>query len=102
MQRSEGLRAEVARSNVHVVTVYPGPVRSAMEDAGRSAFDATAAARYVPTGDSDVLAALVLAAVKKKRPRVIDPKSYAVARWFPGTTRWLTDRLTPQLKRLPG
>jgi short-subunit dehydrogenase len=98
---SEGLRAEAKQGGVHVVTVYPGPVRSAMEAAGRAAYQDTAALRYTPTGDSDVLARLVLDAVEKRRPRVIYPRSYALARWFPGTTRWITDRLTPALKQLP-
>jgi len=96
---SEGLRAEVKRSNVHVVTVYPGPVHSAMEVAARAVYPTTASVRFIPTGDSDVLAALVLDAVKKKKARVIYPKTYATARWFPGTSRWLTDPLTPPLKR---
>jgi short-subunit dehydrogenase len=98
---SEGLRAEARRGGVHVVTVYPGPVHSAMEAAGRAAYPDSAAVRFTPTGDSDVLARLVLAAVRKKRPRVIYPRSYVLARWFPATTRWVTDRLTPPLKQLP-
>jgi len=98
---SEGLRAETKRGGVHVVTVYPGPVRSALEAAGRAAFRETAALRYTPTGDSDVLASMILDAVKKRRPRVIYPRTYTLARWFPATTRWVTDRLTPALKQLP-
>jgi short-subunit dehydrogenase len=97
---SEGLRAEAARGNVHVVTVYPGPVRSAMEAAAREKYRATAAVRFAPTGDADVLARLVLAAIARKRPRVIYPRSYAFARWFPGISRWVTDKLTPPLEQL--
>jgi short-subunit dehydrogenase len=97
---SEGLRAEVARHGVHVVTVYPGPVRSAMEAQAREKYEATLAVRFTPTGDSDTLARLVLAAVRNKKPRVIYPRSYVFARWFPGTSRWLTDALTPPLVRL--
>jgi len=98
---SEGLRAEAKRGGVHVVTVYPGPVHSAMEAAGRAAFEPSAAVRWVPTGDSDTLARLIIRAVKRRRARVIYPRSYVLARWFPGTTRWVTDRLTPPLKQLP-
>ncbi|MFO0572075.1 MAG: SDR family oxidoreductase [Polyangiaceae bacterium] len=97
---SEGLRAEVARHGVHVVTVYPGPVTSAMEAKAREKFEPTFAVRVTPTGDPDTLARLVLAAVEKKRARVIYPRTYVLARWFPGTSRWLTDALTPPLQRL--
>ena len=97
---SEGLRAEVARHGVHVVTVYPGPVRSAMEAKAREAFEQSFAVRFTPTGDSDTLARLVLAAVEKKKARVIYPRTYVLGRWFPGTSRLLTDALTPPLRRL--
>ena len=36
---SEGLRAEMKPYGIHVVTVYPGPVTSDMEAAGRAAYD---------------------------------------------------------------
>ncbi|MCC6903305.1 MAG: SDR family NAD(P)-dependent oxidoreductase [Polyangiaceae bacterium] len=89
---SEGLRAEAARGGVHVVTVYPGPVKSAMEAAGRAAYEQSRLVELMtPTGDPDVLARLVLAAVEKRRARVIYPRLNVFARWFPGTTRRLTD-----------
>lgn len=97
---SEGLRAEVKRHGVHVVTVYPGPVTSAMEAAGRAAYEETAAARYTPTGSPDVLARLIAHAVEKKRPRVVYPRLYGLARHFPNATRWAMDALTPPLKPL--
>lgn len=99
---SEGLRAEAARSGVHVVTVYPGPVRSAMEASGRAAYEETRLVKLLtPTGDPDVLARLVLSAVERKRARVIYPRLNVFARWFPGTARWLIDAFTPPLKQLP-
>lgn len=100
---SEGLRAEVKRHGIHVVTVYPGPVTSAMEAAGRAAYEETAGAKLAPTGDPDVLARLVSRAVEKKKPRVVYPRMYALARHFPNATRWALDVLTPPLKALtPG
>ncbi len=99
---SEGLRAEAARSGVHVVTVYPGPVKSAMEALGRAAYEESRLVSLLtPTGDSDVLARLVLGAVEQRRARVIYPRLNVFARWFPGTARWLIDRFTPPLKQLP-
>lgn len=99
---SEGLRAEAARSGVHVVTVYPGPVKSAMEASGRAAYEETRLVKLLtPTGDPDALARLVLSAVERKRARVIYPRLNVFARWFPGTARWLIDTFTPPLKQLP-
>jgi short-subunit dehydrogenase len=95
---SEGLRAEVKRHGIHVVTVYPGPVTSELEAAGRAAFEDRATTRNVPTGTPEVLARLVADAVAKKKPRVVYPRMYGVARHFPNATRWALDALTPPLK----
>jgi short-subunit dehydrogenase len=97
---SEGLRAEVKPHGIHVVTVYPGPVTSAMEAAGRASYEATAVANHTPTGSPEVLARLIGDAVQKKRPRVVYPRLYGFARHFPNATRWALDALTPPLKRL--
>ena len=96
---SESLRAEVKARGVHVVTVYPGPVKTAMADAAiaRYAKDPSGA---LPSGTADVLAKLVLRAALRRRPRVIYPRSYTLARMFPGLTRWITDTFSPIPKRL--
>jgi short-subunit dehydrogenase len=96
---SEGLRAEVKKDGVHVVTVYPGPITSEMEAAGRAAFEDHSMTRNVPTGTPEVLARLVADAVARKRARVIYPRMYGLARHFPNATRWALDALTPPLKR---
>jgi short-subunit dehydrogenase len=97
---SEGLRAEMKPHGIHVVTVYPGPVTSDMEAAGRAAYTETAASKYTPTGAPDVLARMIATAVEKKRPRVVYPRVYALSRHFPNATRWALDVLTPPLKAL--
>jgi short-subunit dehydrogenase len=95
---SEGLRAEVAPHGVHVVTVYPGPVKSDMESAARASFDASPALSRVPTGTPEALARLVAEAVERRRPRVIYPRVYGLSRLFPNATRWLVDNFTPPLR----
>jgi short-subunit dehydrogenase len=85
---------------IHVVTVYPGPVTSDMESAGRAAYENTAGAKYTPTGSPDVLARMIAKAVEKKRPRVVYPSIYAISRHLPNFTRWAIDALTPKLKAL--
>jgi len=96
---SEGLRAEVAPHGVHVVTVYPGPVRSEMETAARNAFATSPTLTRVPTGTPETLARLIAEAVEQRKPRVIYPKIYGLSRLFPsGVTRWAVDNFTPPLK----
>jgi short-subunit dehydrogenase len=95
---SEGLRSEVKKHGIHVVTVYPGPVTSELEAAGRAAYEDRATSRNVPTGTPEVLARMVADAVAKKRPRVVYPRMYGMARHFPNMTRWALDTLTPPLK----
>jgi short-subunit dehydrogenase len=95
---SEGLRAEMKPHGIHVVTVYPGPVTSDMEAAGRAAYQETAATKYTPTGTPDVLARMIATAVAKKRDRVVYPRLYGLSRHFPNMTRWALDALTPPLK----
>jgi short-subunit dehydrogenase len=96
---SEGLRAEVKKHGIHIVTVYPGPVTSAMEAAGFDAYQDRLGLRSIPTGSPEVLARLIADAVVKKRARVVYPRVYGVARQFPNTTRWVLDTLTPPVKK---
>jgi len=95
---SEGLRAEVAPFGVHVLTVYPGPVRSDMESAARTKFETTTTLTRVPTGTPEALARLVADGVEHKKPRIIYPKIYGLSRLFPNITRWAVDTFTPPLK----
>jgi len=95
---SEGLRAEVKPHGVHIVTVYPGPVESAMEAAGRASYHDSKVMDGLPTGKPAVLAKRIANAVDKRRPRVIYPWIYTLSRMFPGISRWVTDRMTPKLR----
>lgn len=93
---SESLRAEVAGSGVHVVTVYPGPVDTAMGQAGYAAYGDSFAVKATPMGTPEVMAQQVMQALDDRVDRIIYPKAYWSARWFPGVTRWFLDRFTPR------
>ena len=97
---SEGLRAELKPHGVHVVTVYPGPVATPMETAGRSAYEelSLVAKLLAPVGDAGVLARMIADAVEHKDPRVIYPATNVLGRHFPGVTRVLLDAFTPKVK----
>ena len=95
---SESLRGELRGTGVHVVCVYPGPVKTAMADAAMASYGDVRAGQlaHMPTGDTATLARKVRRAVERREARVIYPGIYRLARWFPGTTRWVLDRLSPK------
>jgi short-subunit dehydrogenase len=99
---SESLHSELRGTGVHVMTVYPGPVRTAMEEQARAAYEETVLMRlFTPTGDPRVLARKIADGVKSRRARIIYPVGFALARHFPNLTRFVLDRFTPPLKALP-
>jgi short-subunit dehydrogenase len=89
---SECLRLELANTGVHIVTVYPGPVKTAMADRNFDQFENSAQMRRLPTGDTRTLARLVRRAVARKRARVIYPSFYRIPWLFPWLSRFLTER----------
>jgi short-subunit dehydrogenase len=99
---SESLRGELRGTGVHVLTVYPGPVRTPMETAGRAAYKETALMRLLtPVGDAEVLARKIARGVASRRARIVYPGIYALARHFPNLSRFMLDRFTPPIKAAP-
>jgi short-subunit dehydrogenase len=94
----ECLRGELRKTGVHVVVVYPGPIKTAMADAAMVKYESSRALTSMPMGTCDQLALKVRRAVEKRRARVVYPASYHMSRLFPGITRWFVDRFTPPLK----
>jgi short-subunit dehydrogenase len=99
---SESLRAEVGRRGVHVVTVYPGPVKTAMADAALAKYDAGGPQNALPVGTVEELARRVMRAIARRQARVIYPRAYVAARMFPSLTRWAVDRFSPLPRKLEG
>ena len=98
---SESLRGELRGSGVHVVTVYPGIIASTeMAQASLAKYAESKLLPYLG-GDVTMLARLTLRAIERRRDRVIYPRSGVLARLFPGTTRWLLDRVTPGFRTAP-
>ena len=86
---SETLRAELRGTGVNLVTVYPGPVKTAMGDAAYETFGGRKGlAAVAPEGTTDVLARRVRRAVLKGKARVIYPRFYSLPFYFPWIGRW--------------
>jgi short-subunit dehydrogenase len=87
---SEIARAELAPHGIRVVTVYPGPVRSALEQGARDAYGGGGLfGRFAPTGDPDELARRIVGAIERDEPRVIYPRLYGVGWSATNLSRWI-------------
>jgi short-subunit dehydrogenase len=98
---SEALRGELRGTGVHVLTVYPGIIaETALAQASMKTYGIGRLATMLG-GSLDVLARLTVRAVERRKSRLIYPYNGWLARWFPGITRFVVDRLTPPLARDP-
>jgi short-subunit dehydrogenase len=87
---SEIARADLADHSVQVLTVYPGPVKSALEAGARADYGGGGLfGRFAPTGDPAELATRIMDAIFDDEPRVIYPRLYGVGWTAPNFSRWL-------------
>jgi short-subunit dehydrogenase len=89
---SEALGGELRGTGVHVLTVYPGPVTTAMSEAGYAAFGGKkGAVALLPEGRPEELARRIRRAIARRQRRIVYPRFYVGARWFPWLGRALAD-----------
>lgn len=87
---SEVARADLGKRGVQVVTVYPGPVKSALEAGARADYGGGGLfGKLAPTGDPDELARRIMRAIATDEPRVIYPRLYGVGWTAPNLSRWI-------------
>ncbi len=87
---SEIARADLAPHGIRVVTVYPGPVRSALEQGARDAYGGGGiVGRLAPTGDPAELARRIMHAITEDEPRVIYPRLYGVGWSATNLSSWI-------------
>jgi short-subunit dehydrogenase len=87
---SEIARADLAPHGVSVVTVYPGPVRSPLEQGARDQYGGGGLfGRFAPLGEPAELARRIMTAIDRNAARVIYPRVYnagwsatPLASWF--------------------
>ncbi len=89
---SEIARRELAPKNVRVVTVYPGPIASALEKGARGQYEDSFMSRSMPNGDPVELARRILVAIRRNEPEVVYPDIYklgSVLKGFGGVADWI-------------
>lgn len=98
---SEIARMDLQPRGVEVITVYPGPVYSGLEDHARHQVQAGFLQRHIPTGHPDRLAEHIHSAFQRNKARVIYPNLYAPARALAhlNLTQRTVGRLAPQPKQ---
>lgn len=90
---------ELAERGVHVLSVLPGPVRSALEAGARAQLPSTFLTRHLPTGDPQVLAQRILTALTRGQRRLVYPSFYGLADVVPGVAERFTQAFSPAARR---
>jgi short-subunit dehydrogenase len=91
---SEHLRLELAPHNINVLTVYPGPIITAMGERAAASYEKDALPRAF-WGSVDGLATAVVGSLDRGCARLIYPRMYTVLKWFPTFARWAQFKLAP-------
>jgi len=87
---SEIARADLAPHGVQVITVYPGPVKSALEAGARADYGGGGLlGRLAPSGEPVELASRIMHAIAHDEPRVIYPRVYGVGWTAPNLSSWI-------------
>ena len=82
--------------DIHVLTVYPGPVYSNLESRARGQVEEGFVSKWIPTGQPGPLADRILTALERKDARVIYPDVYGLANRFTGLSAFITARFSPE------
>lgn len=92
---SENAALDLAPHGVRVVTVFPGPVRTALEQRARAQVQETFGARVIPTGDPVRLARRIVAACFRGRTRIVYPAAYVFGDRFNRLGAAVTSAFSP-------
>ncbi len=96
---SEVLAGEVKDDGIHVLTVYPGPVSTALEKGARAGYDENAIMKMMPVGDRAVMAEKIVEGYLTKKIVVAYPEIYDLARIFPPLTDNFVRYFAPKTKK---
>jgi short-subunit dehydrogenase len=96
---TETLRLELTGSGVQVLEVVVGPTNTAVQGETRLIAGAEEAMGSAPLGDPARLARLIVAAIARRRRRVVYPRVYQPLFTFPAAARVYMPRLAARLYR---
>jgi len=88
---TEALRIELEGSGVNVLLVFLGGVNTPMHEQATRSYGT--ALRWMPLGRPEVVARLIVAAIRREHATVIYPRSVATIRWLPIVSGWVSARL---------
>lgn len=97
---AESIRIELKGTGVHVLAVYPGPIRTPMLDKFLSS-EAKAAYRGLPQGTSTELARRIVDGLRQDEQTVVYPGVYRATTWFMGISRWVMGVTAPSRRGRP-
>lgn len=98
---TEALASELKDTGIHVLTVYPGVVKTPMMDVGIEHYKMTAMLRNQPMLEADDLARDIVRAVTKRHRRLVRPRMFGWMRWLQPLLLIAMDKMAPQLKQPP-
>ena len=87
---------ELKERNIHVLTVYPGPIFSDLEAHARGQVKQGMVSKLIPTGQAQDIAQEIVDSFQRKKVRVIYPKAYAVAHYFNAVSQWFVAAFSPK------
>lgn len=93
---SEIAHVEYRTKNIHVLTVYPGPVHSGLESHARGQVKQGVISKLIPTGEPGPLAKRIVNAMERRTARVVYPDVYGIANRFIGLSSFVTARISPE------
>lgn len=95
---SEHLRHELAPDGIRVLTVYPGPIVTAMGQRAISRYETDPLPSFC-WGTVDSLSDHLMSALDRDCARIVHPRFMLPLTWFPGLVRWAAARLSPPPRR---
>ena len=96
---TESLKIELKCTGVAAISVYPGPVETALEKGARAEIEESFATKVLPVGKPHKLAKLIRKAVEKgQSSKIIYPAGYGIAAEIPGLINRGLSRISPQPK----
>lgn len=96
---SEIAGTELEEANVHVLTVYPGPIQTELATGARSGLEENLATRFMPVGQREVLAEKIVSAFFRRQAVLAYPEIYDTARHFHTIAAWFSRKLAPRSRQ---